>query len=263
VTTATQVLDTARSQLGITETATNRTLYGQWYGLDGQAWCAMFVSWVFDQADLPIPAKQAKGFAYCPDGVNYFKRSNRWSNQPLVGDVVFYKFDQDQLADHVGIVESINIDGSIVAIEGNTNAAGSANGDSVMRRTRPRSLILGFGRPDYRQPQIQTQPQPQLQTLNNKTAKDEEVSNIASEFRYPNGTLTRLMKDGSIRNYGTPFFGSIHDVPASGKLNWTDGDGVLVPIDVNNASAGYKVYDEDANFIGEFTESWWKANGKR
>lgn len=149
MTTATQVLDKARSQLGVTEKPVNRTPYGVWYGMDGQAWCAMFVSWVFNEAGLPIPAKQAKGFAYCPDGVNYFKRIRRWFDTPEVGDVVFYKFDGDGLSDHVGIVETINRDGSIIAIEGNTNAAGSANGDRVMRRTRSRNQIMGFGRPAY------------------------------------------------------------------------------------------------------------------
>lgn len=149
MTTAEDVLNEARSQLGTYERPVNRTIYGAWLGYDGQPWCASFVSWVFFNKGLAIPAKTAQGFAYCPDGVNYFKRIRRWFDTPEVGDVVFYKFDKDTLADHVGIVESVNRDGYITAIEGNTNSAGSANGDCVMRRVRNRNQIMGFGRPAY------------------------------------------------------------------------------------------------------------------
>lgn len=46
----TRALNVALSQLGVTETGNNKTKYGEWYGMDGNAWCAMFVSWCFHQA---------------------------------------------------------------------------------------------------------------------------------------------------------------------------------------------------------------------
>ena len=42
---AKKILDTALAELGYRESpfGSNRTKYGQWYGLDGQPWCVMFV----------------------------------------------------------------------------------------------------------------------------------------------------------------------------------------------------------------------------
>jgi len=48
---------------------------------------------------------------------------------PQVGDIVFYDWGGDGVSDHVGIVEKVNSDGSIVAIEGNTSDGfGDSNG---------------------------------------------------------------------------------------------------------------------------------------
>ena len=35
----------AEAQLGYREKGRNGTKYGTWYGLPGQPWCAMFISW--------------------------------------------------------------------------------------------------------------------------------------------------------------------------------------------------------------------------
>ena len=55
------VLEAARGELGNTErpAGSNRTKYGEWYGLDGQPWCMMFVQWCFAQAGTPLPCKTA------------------------------------------------------------------------------------------------------------------------------------------------------------------------------------------------------------
>ena len=49
MTTAEQILQVARGELGYTESpaGSNRTKYGAWFGLNGQPWCMMFVQWVF------------------------------------------------------------------------------------------------------------------------------------------------------------------------------------------------------------------------
>ena len=49
--TAEKVLAVARGELGNTESpaGSNRTKYGKWFGLDGYAWCMMFVMWCFSQ----------------------------------------------------------------------------------------------------------------------------------------------------------------------------------------------------------------------
>jgi hypothetical protein len=151
MTTAQDVIKLAQQELGYVETPVNRTKYGTWYGMDKQPWCAMFVSYCFYFSELPLPIKNKKGFAYCPDGVNWFKQQNRFFDDPQPGDVVFFDWPTDQVfrAQHVGIVESINADGSVKTIEGNTSSSNDSNGGRVMQRTRKRSLIVGFGRPNY------------------------------------------------------------------------------------------------------------------
>jgi hypothetical protein len=145
---AADVLEQAKADLGYTESPMNRTKFGVFYGMNGVPWCAQAVSKWFYDAGLPLPAKTAKGFAWCQDGVSWFKQQQRFDRKPKIGDVVFYQFDRDASADHVGVVESVG-DGFVIAIEGNTNSAGHRDGGSVMRKQRPMSLVLGFGHPPY------------------------------------------------------------------------------------------------------------------
>lgn len=149
---AAAVLDVARRELGTVEKPpnSNRTKYGQAYGMDGNAWCAMFVWWVFRQArvlDL-IPKT-----AYTPTFAQWFKDRRQWGTAPRPGAIVFFDFPNDNVnrISHVAVVEAVNADGSIVTIEGNTSpgAAGSQrDGGGVYRRTR-RTGIVGYGYPTY------------------------------------------------------------------------------------------------------------------
>lgn len=148
---AEKVLAVARRQLGYVESPpnSNANKFGAWYGFNRVPWCAIFVSYCFFVAGLPLPATTRKGFAYCPYGVNWFKKQKRWYKSPIVGDVVFFDWKGNGVAAHVGIVEKVNRNGSIQTIEGNTSAGDNANGGKVMRRTRTAKEILGYGRPAY------------------------------------------------------------------------------------------------------------------
>jgi hypothetical protein len=147
------VLNIARKEIGYKETGNNRNKFGAWYGMNGQPWCAMFVSYCFYTAGMPLPITTDKGFAYCPYGVNWFKQQGCWFKSPKVGDIVLFDFGRkDGIADHVGIVEKVNADGTITTIEGNTSstAHGSqSNGGCVARRIRSLNVVQGFGRPAY------------------------------------------------------------------------------------------------------------------
>ena len=59
-----QVIAVGRSQLGYSESprGSNRTKYGQFYGLNGAPWCAIFVSWVFYHAGSPLKISTTKGW---------------------------------------------------------------------------------------------------------------------------------------------------------------------------------------------------------
>jgi hypothetical protein len=152
---AEHVVHLAKGEVGYTEQRTNLTKYGRWYGLDGLSWCAMFISYVFWSAGLPQPATTRKGFASCELGLRWYRGMGTYtktgSGRFLVGDIVFYQFDADAMADHVGIIVETKKD-SIVAVEGNTSATNRGSqrdGGGVHLRERPLKLILGVGRPLY------------------------------------------------------------------------------------------------------------------
>lgn len=151
MTTAADILRIATRQIGYKESppGTNQNKFGVWYGANYQPWCAMFISYCFYQAGLPLPATTAKGFAYCPYGVQWFRHQGKFDKQPRPGDVVFFDWSSDGVADHVGIVEAVNPDGSVATIEGNTSTSNNSNGGEVMRRTRSQGNIQGFGHPGF------------------------------------------------------------------------------------------------------------------
>src|SRR5207247_270691 len=77
VTTAQQVLDVARGQIGYREEppGSNVTKYGAWFGVNPAPWCSMFVSWVMNTAGagaLVAGARTAKGAAYSGDMLEHF-----------------------------------------------------------------------------------------------------------------------------------------------------------------------------------------------
>lgn len=147
----------ANGEVGTKENpaGSNRVKYGEWYGLNGEPWCAMFVSWCFSK----IKALDLIGgkFAYCPDGVAYAKNNGLWldrAEKPQPGDVVFFA-NEKGVACHVGIVLSRNGSESVTTIEGNTSQSSNDNGGAVMKRVRTYGAkgsswyILGFMRPKW------------------------------------------------------------------------------------------------------------------
>jgi surface antigen len=157
------VLKIAVNEIGFSESppGSNLNKFGEWYGMDGVQWCAIFVSYCFYKVGMPLTVSNAKGFAYCPSGVEWFRAKGQFFSTPKVGDVVFFDWYKDESpcrsdadnncsdAWHIGIVESVNADGSITSIEGNTSSTSNGNGGTVMRRNRTSSVFYGFGRPNY------------------------------------------------------------------------------------------------------------------
>jgi len=147
------VISIANSQIGYSETGDNSTMYGKWYGLDKQPWCAIFVSWCYAQAGLSknIAAQNSKGFASCDAGLKWFAKRNKLVTvgEAQEGDIVFFQFDNDAEPDHVGIVtKNWKRKSILVTVEGNTSDKGSqANGGAVYAKKRGYSLVLGVARP--------------------------------------------------------------------------------------------------------------------
>lgn len=152
---------------GYTEGGNNLTIFGQWFGLQGQPWCAMFVSWGFKEAGLShlVAAQSAKGFASCNIGYKWFAKNDRIIpiGQAQPGDVVFFNFDSDPTTtEHVGIVYK-NDGKNLITFEGNTSgtAKGSqSNGEGAYMKKRPYANIMAVARPDWDKPAPAPAPAP-------------------------------------------------------------------------------------------------------
>lgn len=148
------VLNKAQSQNGTVESPpnSNKTAYGLWYqpNLNGQKWCAMFVSWVFHHAGHPLGHIQTKnGIHHCQSAHNYYKEKGKITSNPQPGDIVIYDWEGNGYADHIGIfIKWTNAaQTAIEAWEGNTSTSNNSDGGGVMKRIRSRNLIKSFINP--------------------------------------------------------------------------------------------------------------------
>ena len=125
------LIGVALTQLGYTELYENDTKYGDWYGFPEQAWCAMFISWCAEQADIStdILQKSAWATARKNEGFNIPCYSGK-DYTPEPGDLLF----MDDF-NHVGIVYAVEGD-EVVTIEANTNDDGSDDGYYAMFNRR-------------------------------------------------------------------------------------------------------------------------------
>jgi hypothetical protein len=153
--TASEVLTAAHGRLGYNGGGTPDapiTTFGEWFGWQTQ-WCAIFVSWCLAAADVERLGRWAKGEDFCPAWVDSFKTNDRWRTaDPQPGDLVFYSWNLDGVANHVGLVESVTAAGSIVTIEGNTDdptIAAYVDGNCCRRKHRTTDYVLGYGIPPY------------------------------------------------------------------------------------------------------------------
>jgi len=149
-----QVTAIAKSQLGYKEHGNNDTMYGKWYGLNNQPWCAMFVSWCFSEAGQLklVAASSKKGFASCDAGLKWFVKNNKIVpiGQAKEGDIVFFQFDTDAQPDHVGIVVKNDGKRYLTCVEGYTSDSkkgSQANGDGVYLKKRDYATVMAVARP--------------------------------------------------------------------------------------------------------------------
>ena len=131
-----QLVELAKGQVGNVGGAP----YWSWYGFDSRvAWCACFVSWCYGQVGLSEPR-----FAACQSqGVPWFTSHGQWGARGYEniapGDAIFFDWDLDGSADHVGLV--IGTDGNrVYTVEGNS-------GDACKIKSYPLdyACIKGYG----------------------------------------------------------------------------------------------------------------------
>lgn len=141
------VLQIAEWQVGVMESpaGSNRVKYAEEYGLNGYAWCQMFVWWVFHEAGFNL-----KKTSSCTELTNSYKNAGQWVTKDFKpGDIAMFDFSgRKTITQHSGIIVEVHGD-HIVTIEGNTGVGNDTNGGAVMRRERKLNLVTGACRPGY------------------------------------------------------------------------------------------------------------------
>jgi peptidoglycan hydrolase-like protein with peptidoglycan-binding domain len=109
-----RMLNAARSQLGVREGANNCNPYG-----GCMEWCALFASWVWRQGGTQISTAFSGDFFY------YGQRNGtlRPLSAPRPGDAIVFGTgpSNGSTSVHVGIIEQVLPNGTVISIEGNHN----------------------------------------------------------------------------------------------------------------------------------------------
>lgn len=112
-----------------------------------EAWCAHFVSWVFNEAGSPFTGGWPEDWQY--PGVStmraWYQENGEYSPRdgyiPRVGDVVFYEEDQMPYPNHVNLVVAVNeTERTFTTIGGN-----ETNGIRKSEQSFDASYVTGFG----------------------------------------------------------------------------------------------------------------------
>ncbi|HZQ82098.1 MAG TPA: CHAP domain-containing protein [Gaiellaceae bacterium] len=85
----------------------------------GEPWCAYFASWAAAQAGTPL-GDSGQGLGSVAEITSWAQQTGRYlpaGSTPAPGDLILFGDE------HVGIVESVNADGSLTTIEGNYDNA--------------------------------------------------------------------------------------------------------------------------------------------
>jgi peptidoglycan hydrolase-like protein with peptidoglycan-binding domain len=145
-----QVLAAAARHVGIIEdpVGSNRQPFGAAYGMNGVAWCNIFVSQIGHEvtADYALLGK----YAYTPACATWWNGQRRFGRHPRSGAVVFFDWSGSksiQAIDHVGLVVESRPGGLVRTIEGNSAVPGRTDG--VWYHDRNPAYIVGYGYPAY------------------------------------------------------------------------------------------------------------------
>jgi hypothetical protein len=144
-----QVKQTYDSQVGIREQTGNNDgksveNYLRYVHLQkGQPWCAALVCWVFGQTGVNHP-RSGWSPSLFPDSKVVWQRDHLQHRthgpQPKPGDVFGIWFQEKKRIAHVGFIDEWG-EKYAITVEGNTNIAGSREGDGVYRKRRLTSSL--------------------------------------------------------------------------------------------------------------------------
>ena len=138
------------SQVGVRELTGNNDgpdvlKYQKAAGLtSGYSWCACFVLWCFKQADIKTPITAWS--PTCHNKNNIVMMNGTYRKELRRGDVFTLYFPKMKRIGHTGFVRRKFGSNSVETVEGNTNSAGSREGDGVYVKIRPKSSIYSISR---------------------------------------------------------------------------------------------------------------------
>ena len=184
---ADRVLEIAKSQLGYQESDENYiiddngvyrgyTRYGDWYGDSYADWNTLFLAFCLSYAEIPD-----EKFPFTNESADWVELLTEYelyhTDYSLLkpGDIIYFDHDKDKIADHTGLVTSIEEDGVIKTIEGDiedkVQALSYISGD-------PR--ILGFGAVPEREEEKPEIPLVEIE-LNAKVYRDATYEEYADD----------------------------------------------------------------------------------
>lgn len=148
-----KIIASARGEVGVVETSKNQgpgiakywtsTNYKSGYG-DRQPWCAAFMCWCIQQSGIFTETDRPKSAAaYKEGGFEAWARSKSpkvsLTMNPVsvkAGQLVIFSFS------HIGIATTdSDLNGIFRTVEGNTDAAGSREGNGVWEKARKLSVV--------------------------------------------------------------------------------------------------------------------------
>ena len=100
----------------------------------GNPWCAAFVKWNYDQAGIKTTINGMALSVHRPGHFVYFK--GNFTSEPVPGDAFTLYFPSLGRIGHTGFYDGRINTSVFKTVEGNTNQAGSREGDGVYRKYR-------------------------------------------------------------------------------------------------------------------------------
>lgn len=115
-------------------------------------WCARFAHDIYNKVGAGKYYYGGKNCDSCTTLRNYYQKNfpqncHNDIGRCVSGDLVFYQFDKDPKADHIGIFDEIISTKKFYAVEGNTrlvNIGDQSTGGHVARRSRSMSQVMLF-----------------------------------------------------------------------------------------------------------------------
>jgi len=155
-------------------------------------WCAYFVAWCADKANIDSTIIRRQGGADCDKIIGADKYYSNYPTRvvnftPKPGDLVFFGTNQgaegDHHANHVAIVTNYNsANDTIDFIEGNWAGKVNICEGVKLDNTNPKNVhppIQGFGRPNYKSGSIPTQNPPTAPAGLTATRVDDTTAKIS------------------------------------------------------------------------------------